>query len=79
MRHFHEKAMELEILAQVYLIDYGLAKAYRDSAGMHRPMTTGKTLIGTACYASINAHEGRELSRRDDLEALGYMLVYLTK
>lgn len=43
---------------QVYLIDFGLAKYYRDSNGNHIPMVEKKGIIGTARYASINAHLG---------------------
>lgn len=64
----------------VFLIDYGLAKKYRDMrTRTHIPYREGKSLTGTARYASVNAHLGIEQSRRDDLESLGYVLVYLAK
>ncbi len=34
-------------------------------------------MVGTACFASLNAHYGLELSRRDDMESLAYTLIYL--
>ena len=64
----------------LYLIDFGLAKEYKDrSTGLHIPFIINKGLIGTAKYSSINTHKGIEQSRRDDLEAVGYVLIYLLK
>jgi len=64
----------------VYIIDFGLAKKYCDPKTMqHVPFRENKGLIGTARYASVNSHLGLEQSRRDDLEAVLYVIVFFMK
>lgn len=64
----------------VFSIDFGLSKRFRNPHTLqHIPHRVGKSLTGTPRYASINNHLGIEQARRDDLEAIGYVLVYFLK
>jgi len=63
----------------IYLIDFGFARKYRSSrTGKHIKFKFIKCAYGSLRYYSRNANRGYELSRRDDLESLGYMLIYLS-
>ncbi|KAM3144750.1 hypothetical protein pb186bvf_003059 [Paramecium bursaria] len=65
--------------SEIYLVDFGISKVYKDQKGQHIPFRENKPFIGTTRYASIAAHKGHELGRVDDLESLGYMLIFLYK
>jgi serine/threonine protein kinase len=63
-----------------YILDFGLAKKYRSSRTMeHYSLKQKSRMTGTARYASINALKGYDQSRRDDLEAVGYVLLYFLR
>ena len=63
----------------IYLIDFGLSRKYRSSRTYkHIKFKNIKVTFGSLRYLSINGNIGYEQSRRDDLESLGYMLIYLS-
>lgn len=65
---------------KIFIADFGLSSFFIDrKTGKHVEYSTKKTLTGTPRYASINNHMGLQQSRRDDLESLGYMLVYFIR
>jgi casein kinase 1 len=89
LRYIHEKGyihrdikpdnfvVDKENGRKLYCIDFGLAKKYVKRNNEHILFKKGNKFCGTARYASIAAHKGYEQSRKDDLEAIGYLLVYL--
>ncbi|KAK9080803.1 hypothetical protein SSX86_000561 [Deinandra increscens subsp. villosa] len=66
---------------KLFLLDFGLATRWRDaSSGQHVKYDQQPYMFrGTTLFASVHAHLGRTLSRRDDLESLAYTLVYLLR
>lgn len=60
----------------LYLIDFGLSKLYKKN-NEHIPYSDNKEMIGTAKFVSINIHKGITPTRRDDLESIIYVLIYL--
>ena len=66
---------------RVFLVDLGLATRWRDAhCGTHVEYDCRPDVVrGTVRYASVHAHLGRTGSRRDDMESLGYTLVFLLK
>jgi len=64
---------------KLYVIDFGLSSWFKTSVGGHIPFNDQCSPVGTARYASINNHKGVHQTRRDDLESIGYMIVFFLK
>jgi len=62
---------------KIYCIDFGIAKKYIKKNNQHIEFRTNLKFCGTARYASIASHLGQEQSRKDDLESIGYLIIYL--
>ncbi|CAH0516652.1 unnamed protein product [Peronospora belbahrii] len=63
---------------KVYCVDFGISDRYVTATGKHKEYKTG-TVVGTPTFLSINCHNGVTCSRRDDVESLLYVLVYLMR
>jgi serine/threonine protein kinase len=62
----------------LYLIDFGMSCRYRDDAGRHlNKRTDPHDFAGSYRYAAIEQHRGATPSRRDDLESMGYMMLFM--
>eukprot|EP00929_Paragymnodinium_shiwhaense_P091243 TRINITY_DN51263_c0_g1_i1.p1 TRINITY_DN51263_c0_g1~~TRINITY_DN51263_c0_g1_i1.p1 ORF type:complete len:377 (-),score=61.90 TRINITY_DN51263_c0_g1_i1:400-1530(-) len=65
---------------QVYIIDFGLSKRYCEPrTKKHIPCAARCAFQGTARFASLNGQFGVEQTRRDDLEAIGFVLMYFLR
>ena len=64
--------------SRIYMIDMGLSKRYIHNND-HIAYRTDKGFTGSFRYSSIRNHKGIEQSRRDDLESIGYMLIFFLK
>lgn len=65
-------------IEHIHIIDFGFCRSYLLNGGHgHIPQKKTHGIIGSLTYASLNAHALTELSRRDDMESLGYVLTNL--
>ncbi|CAD8054814.1 unnamed protein product [Paramecium sonneborni] len=78
-RDLKPENMMLDDKNTVYLIDYGISKIYIRKNGILNPFKDKVPFLGTSRYASIAAHKGYELGRKDDLESLFYVMLYCLK
>ncbi|KAL3669067.1 hypothetical protein V7S43_005451 [Phytophthora oleae] len=63
---------------KVYCVDFGISDRYVTATGKHKDYKEG-TVVGTPTFLSVNCHNGATSSRRDDIESLLYVLIYLVR
>ena len=64
--------------SQLYLIDFGNASKFRSSrTGKHMRNAKSSSVFGSLLFLSINAFKGIVQTRKDDLESLGLVIIYL--
>lgn len=64
----------------VHVVDFGLASWFKDpKTKQHVAFKEGRGRRGTRRYMSIQAGLGNEQSRRDDLESIGYVLLFFLR
>lgn len=64
-------------IEKVYLIDYGFCKVYKTIENRHIENVSLNKIIGTPNYISINIHNLNQPSRRDDVESIIYIMIYM--
>lgn len=72
-----KKTIDKRQFCQVHLIDFGLTTSYNDENGQHIKTGMPDKFKGSMLFASKNAFNFLMTSRRDDLIALCYLLIYL--
>ncbi|VDN45606.1 unnamed protein product [Gongylonema pulchrum] len=60
---------------RLIIVDYGLARRFRHPNGRLRPLRRGCGFRGTTLYASLRAHDGKDLGPADDLISLFYSAI----
>ena len=65
--------------SKVYCVDFGISSPYISSRGAHIAQSQTPCIIGTPHFVSVNCHHGIVNSRRDDIESMLYVLIYLMK
>lgn len=63
----------------LFLVDFGLVRPFLDPYGVHLPFGSSSHNAGTVRYCSIGMQQGWLQSRRDDLESLAYVFLYLAR
>jgi serine/threonine protein kinase len=61
----------------IYLIDFGLSCKFLDETGNHIKKDYIEKFSGNFLFASLNSCRGNNKSRRDDIQSLMYIMVYL--